>query len=47
VVLVQVDADLIGGKECDSYRGRLDGIWPVMAMGRGRENRTYAGANGN
>lgn len=47
MVLVHVDADIIGGKECDSYRGRLDGIWPVMAMERGRGDGIYAAANGN
>lgn len=47
MVLVQVDADIIGRKECGSYRGRLDGIWPVRAMERGREDKACAGANGN
>jgi hypothetical protein len=47
VVLVEMDADIIGGKECDRCRERLDGIWPVMAMERGRRDRAYAGVNGN
>jgi len=47
VVLVQVGADVIGGKDCDGYRGRLDGMWPVMAMERGRGDRVYAAVNGN
>lgn len=42
-----MSADVIGGKECDSYRGRLDGIWPVLAMEVGRGDMAYAVANGN
>ena len=42
MVLVHVDAEMIGGKECDSCVGRLDGIWPVIAMESGRGERAYA-----
>lgn len=43
VVLVQMVADIIGGKECACYgRRRLDGIWPVTAMNRGGGGRAYA-----